>query len=83
MAEVHKDAMQILYGDHEALEKAQPYLNLEPEQLVMLNGLWEELKGASSIGKGIYVGCGIIMAALVAIVGYQIIKKRRWAKLYD
>ena len=83
MAEVHEDAMQILYGDHEALEKAQPYLNLEPEQLVMLNGLWEELKGASSIGKGIYVGCGIIMAALVAIVGYQIIKKRRWAKLYD
>jgi spermidine/putrescine transport system substrate-binding protein len=83
MAEVHEDAMQILYGDHEALEKAQPYLNLTPERLVMLNGLWEELKGASSIGTGIYVGCGVILAALVVIAGYQMIKKRRWAKLYD
>ena len=83
MAEVHEDAMDILYGDREALEQAQPYLNLSPERLVMLNGLWEELKGASSIGPGIYAGCIVIVAALIVIVGYQVIKKRRWAKLYD
>lgn len=83
MAEVHEDAMEILYGDHEALENAQPYLNLSPERLVMLNGLWEELKGASSIGVGIYVGCGVIVAALVVAAVWHILKKRRWAKLYD
>ena len=83
MAEVHEDAMEILYGDHEALERAQPYLNLSPERLVMLNGLWEELKGASSIGTGIYIGCGVIVVALITVAAYHVIKKRRWAKLYD
>ena len=83
MAEVHPDAMQILYGDHEMRKKPEAYLNLPEDKLVMLNELWEELKVESSIGAGIYIGCGVIVGALILLGIYQVLKKRRWAKLYD
>ena len=76
-------AMDILYGEEAESVKTQAYLNLSPERLVMVNDLWEELKVESSIGVGIYVCCGAIVAALVLLVIYQMLKKRRWAKLYD
>lgn len=83
MAEVHEDAMEILYGDMASSVPTQPYMNLSPEKLEMLNSLWEELKVESSIGVGIYVLCGLIVAALLALLVYHLLKKRRWAKLYD
>ncbi len=82
MEEVHADAMNILYDSADSVP-TQPYLNLSPEDLTRLNGLWEELKVESSIGVGIYVLCALILAAIVVIVVYQIIKKRRMARLYD
>ncbi len=82
MEEVHEDAMDILYGSAESIP-TQAYLNLTPEGLTLLNSLWEELKVESSIGDGIYIGCGVILMALAALVISQIIKKRRWSKLYD
>lgn len=82
MAAVHEDAMDILYGDA-ILVPTQAYLNLSPQQLDLLNDLWEELKVESSIGVGIYIGCGLIVLALAGLGIYQLIKKRRWAKLYD
>ncbi len=83
MESVHTDAIEILYGEMASSVPTQAYLNLSPEDLTLLNSLWEELKVESSIGTGIYVLCGVIVAALVVTVVYQIIKKRRWAKLYD
>ena len=83
MAEVHEDAMEILYGDMAASVPTQAYLNLTPERLTMLNSLWEELKVESSIGIGIYVCCAVILGALILLVVYNVVKKRRWAKLYD
>lgn len=82
MEEVHEDAMSILY--EQAYEvPSQAYLNLSSDGLSMLNVLWEELKAKSSIGDGIYIGCGVILGVLATIAVYQLIKKRRWAKLYD
>ena len=83
MSEVHEDAMEILYGETASSVPTQAYLNLSPESLTRLNSLWEELKVESSIGKGIYIGCGLIVGALVLLGGTHILKKRRWAKLYD
>ncbi len=83
MTEVHEDAMDILYGEMAFSVPSQAYLNLSPDQLTMLNDLWEELKVESSIGVGIYVFCGVIVAALIALVIWQMLKKRRWSKLYD
>ena len=82
MEEVHEDAMEILYENAETV-KTQAYLNLTPDQLTRLNGLWEELKVESSIGVGIYVLCGVIVAVLVILAIAQILRKRRWGKLYD
>ena len=83
MSEVHEDAMDILYGDVAASVPTQAYMNLSPEGLSMLNELWEELKVESTIGDGIYIGCGVILVALAALGIWQMLKKRRWAKLYD
>ena len=83
MAEVHEDAVEILYGEMASSVPTQAYLNLSPDQLTMLNSLWEDLKVESSIGVGIYVCCFAILGALVLLVLYQIVKKRRWSKLYD
>ncbi len=83
MAEVHEDAMEILYGEMASSVPTQPYMNLSSKELTRLYSMWEELKMESSVGTGIYVCCGLILAALLALVIYQILKKRRWAKLYD
>ena len=83
MSEVHEDAMDILYGEAAASVPTQAYMNLSPEGLSMLNELWEELKVESTIGDGIYIGCGVILTALAALGIWQMLKKRRWAKLYD
>ena len=82
MESVHEDAMQILYGNLHEVE-ATAYLNLSPERLAMLNSLWEDLKVESSIGDGIYVLCGVIVGALVVLIVANVIRKRRWARLYD
>ena len=82
MESIHEDAMEILYADFHDIE-ATAYLNLSAEKLTMLNTLWEELKVESSIGDGIYVCCGLIVAAIVVLVVANVIRKRRWAKLYD
>ena len=83
MAEVHEEAIDILYGEQTRTVPTQAYLNLSPDQLTMVNDLWEELKVESSIGVGIYVCCFTILGALVLLVVWQFLKKRRWAKLYD
>lgn len=80
--EMGEYAIDILYNQAENVP-SQAYLNLSPEALSMQNVLWEELKAKSSIGDGIYVACGVILGVLALIAIYQLIKKRRWAKLYD
>ncbi len=82
MTDLHEDAMSILYDQAENVQ-TQAYLNLTPDQLTMLNSLWEELKVESSIGLGIYVLCGIIVVALVLLLLWHLLRRRRWGKLYD
>ena len=83
MEEIHEDAFEILYGEMATETKTQAYLSLSPEGLSMLNVLWEELKAKSSIGNGIYIGCGVILGILAVLAIFQFLKKRRWAKLYN
>ncbi len=83
MTEVHEDAIDILYGETARSVPTQAYLNLSTEGIQGLNILWEELKAKSSIGNGIYIGCGVILGILAVVVVLQVLKKRRWAKLYD
>ena len=80
--EMGEYAIDILYNQAQGVP-SQAYLNLSPEALAMQNVLWEELKAKSSIGNGIYIGCGVILGVLVVVGVCQLVKKRRWAKLYD
>ena len=81
MAEIHEDAMKILYDDVDTV-KSTPYLNLPPERLTLINDLWEDLKVESSIGKGIYIACAVILAALAALAVCTVLRRRRWGTLY-
>ncbi len=82
MTDIHPDAMEILYDSVDGV-KSQAYMNLTAEKQAMLNTLWEELKVESRIGRGIYVLCGVIVAALAAFALHSFLRRRRWAKLYD
>ena len=82
MTEVHPDALEILYGEKANSVPSQAYLNLSPERLVLLNDLWEDLKVENTIGNGIYICCGIILAAIILLTIVQTVKKRKRAKYY-
>ena len=41
------------------------YENLDTEQLIMLNELWEELKSDIEVGLPIYIICGVILLVLI------------------
>ena len=84
MSTIHEDAMELLYGSEDGDGvKAQAYLNLDQDKLVLLNSLWEELMVESKIGKGIYIWCAVILVALISWAIANFLRKRRWAKLYD
>ena len=80
--EMGEYAIDILYNQADNVP-SQAYLNLSADALAMQNVLWEELKAKSSIGNGLYIGCGVILGVLAVIGIYQLVKKRRWSKLYD
>ncbi|MBQ7375320.1 MAG: ABC transporter substrate-binding protein [Clostridia bacterium] len=82
MSEVHPDALEILYGEKASSVPSQAYLNLSPDKLVLLNNLWEELKVENTIGNGIYICCGVILAVIIILTVVQTVKKRKRAKYY-
>ena len=83
MESVHEDAMEILYGEMATSVQTQAYLDLSPESHTLLNSLWEELKVESSVGVGIYVLCGAIVISLILLLVANVLRRRRWARLYD
>ena len=52
------------------------YENLDPEQLVMLNELWEELKSDITVGLPIYILCGVILVILIGGGTFLGVRKR-------
>ena len=74
MSSMHEDAMEILYPSYDV--KSTYYQNLSPETLVMLNGLWEELKIESSGGQGVYICSAVIAITLTVWFGYHFIRKK-------
>lgn len=60
------------------------YNNLDEETLVLVNSLWEELKieADGNANIGIYVTCGVIVAALAVIFTVRAVKQRKRAKFY-
>lgn len=82
MAEVHPDAIDILYNQAESVP-TQYYKNLSTEQLERLNSLWDDLKIESSIGTTVYIFAGIIIAVLIAVIAVSAVKKSKNKKMWE
>ena len=83
MAEVHEDAIEILYGEAASSVPTEPYMNLSPEGLAMINDLWEELKVESDVSVGIIVLAAVILAVCAGFVIWFAVRSRRRKKWRD
>ena len=83
MAEVHEDAIEILYGEVASSVPTEPYMNLSPEGLAMLNDYWEELKVESDVSVGIIALAAVILAACVGMIVFFAVRSRRRKKWRD
>ena len=70
-----KDGGYDLMYDTDAIPTSS-YKNMDGEKLIMLNGLWEELKSDIEVGLPIYAVCGVILAVLIGGGTFLAVRKR-------
>lgn len=81
MTSVHEDAMEILYPE-EVGTMVSFYGNLGPETLALENALWESLKIESSVETEIYVFSGLIVAVVLGMLIFRIVRRKYRDKYY-
>ena len=74
MNEIKDGGYDLIYGTDSV--STSSYQNLDGETLIMLNGLWEELKSDIEVGLPIYVICGVILAVLIGGGTFLAVRKR-------
>ena len=74
MNSIKEGGYELMYGT-DAVETSS-YKNLSGEKLMMLNGLWEELKSDIDVGLPIYVICGVILVILIGGGTFLGVRKR-------
>ncbi len=67
-------AYDLMYGTDSV--QTSSYKNMSGEKLIMLNGLWEELKSDIEVGLPIYVICSVILAVLIGGGTFLAVRKR-------
>ncbi len=80
MAEIHENAMDILYGYN--AEKMDYFHDLPDDTRNLMNDLWEELKIDSEKGVAVYIICGVIVVALAALIVVMVIRKKKNSEAY-
>ncbi len=80
MAEIHENAMDILYGYN--AEKMDYFHDLPDDTRNLMNDLWEELKIDSDKGVAVYIICGVIVVALAALIVVMVIRKKKNSEAY-
>lgn len=76
MNSIKENGYELMY-DTDSVQTSS-YRNLSAEKLLMLNNMWEELKSDISVSIGIYVICGVIVAALLfAGIFFAVRRKKR------
>ena len=63
MDSIKEGGFDLMYGTDAV--PTTSYKNLDAEQLIMLNELWEELKSDINVGLPIYIVCGVILVVLL------------------
>lgn len=74
MNSIKEGGYELMYGTDAV--KTSSYKNLSGEKLMMLNGLWEELKSDIEVGLPIYVICGVILVILIGGGTFLGVRKR-------
>ncbi len=77
--------MEMLYPDIDfaTVYGEYAYENLDRDTLQAVNDLWEELKiDSSTLGGGIYIACGILLALLIAWAIFAYVRKLRRRRYY-
>ena len=74
MNSIKEGGFDLMYGTDTV--QTSSYKNLSGEKLMMLNGLWEELKSDIEVGLPIYVICGVILALLIGGGTFLGVRKR-------
>ena len=74
MNSIKEGGYDLMYGTDTV--QTSSYKNLSGEKLMMLNGLWEELKSDIEVGLPIYVICGVILALLIGGGTFLGVRKR-------
>ena len=74
MNSIKEGGYDLMYGTDTV--QTSSYKNLRGEKLMMLNGLWEELKSDIEVGLPIYVICGVILALLIGGGTFLGVRKR-------
>lgn len=75
MADIHPDALEILYGTTGL--KLEFYENLPEERLMLLNSLWEDLKIESPINTAIIVMAGAVLGGCVGAGVFFAVRARK------
>lgn len=73
MNDIKEGGYDLMYAEG---VKAEPYKNLTPEKLALINSLWEELKSDIDISTGIYIICAVILVFLAGLGIYFAIRKK-------
>ena len=72
----------ILYPAEEEKPPTQYFHNLEPETLMLMTSLWDNLKIEGNDDNSIYIGLISFCVIVIAYAIYRTIKKRKREKLY-
>ena len=75
MAEIHENAMDILYGYDE--EKMEYFHDLPDDTRALMNNLWEELKIDGEKNTAIVIICCVMFAVFAAIIVFMVIRKKK------
>ncbi len=75
MNEIKEGGYELMYGTEDVITSS--YKNLDPETLILINTLWEELKSDISVGAAIYAICGVIVVALIGGGLFGFVRKKK------
>ncbi len=75
MGEIKDDAFEKMYATENV--STSSYKNLSGEKLLLVNGLWEELKSDVTVSGGIYIICGVIVAVLLSLGIFFALRKHK------
>lgn len=73
---------EVLYPAEEDMPKTQYYHNLDPDTLMLMTSLWDNLKIEGNDDMSIYIGLASFCVIVIAYSIYRTVRKRKREKMY-